>query len=144
MARGGLKEPRRTVDAGAPMIRASRSWVAVLATALLLAVPAVRAANVADITDVSPKVDEAPTPVKTVMPGYPDKLRKDGVSGIVSVVVVVDEQGEVAAAEVSKSTHDAFTEPALDAVRRWKFKPAVLAGKAVKVRLTIPLRFNPV
>jgi periplasmic protein TonB len=100
------------------------------------------ALNVDEITDVTPKVDEAPTPVRTVAPVYPAELRQAGVNGVVSVVVVVDETGDVMAAEVNKSTHEQFNEPALEAVRRWKFKAAKLDGKSVKVRVTIPVRFT--
>ena len=101
-----------------------------------------RALTVAEITDISPKVDEAPAPLRTFAPDYPAALRDAKINGVVSVVLVVDETGEVLAAEVSKSSHDDFRGPALDAIRRWKFKPAKLAGKAVKVKVTIPVRFS--
>lgn len=100
------------------------------------------ALTVAEITDVSPKVDEAPAPVRTVAPDYPGSLREAKVNGVVSIVLVVDESGDVLAAEVAKSTHDDFTSPALNAIRRWKFRPAKVAGKAVKVKVTIPVRFT--
>jgi protein TonB len=118
-----------------------RSIVSLLFCSFALAVTA-PALTVAEITDVSPKVDEAPVPLKTYAPDYPATLRDGKVGGVVSVVLVVDEGGEVLAAEVSKSTHEEFKEPALDAVRRWKFKAAKLAGKPVKVRVTIPVRFT--
>jgi len=100
------------------------------------------ALTVAEITDVSPKVDEAPTPLRTFAPDYPAALRAAKVNGVVSIVLVVDESGEVLAAEVGKTTHEEFKEPALDAVRRWKFKPAKLDGRPVKVKVTIPVRFT--
>jgi protein TonB len=100
------------------------------------------ALTVSEITDVSAKVDEAPAPVRTVAPDYPASLRAAKVNGVVSVVLVVDESGDVLAAEAAKSTHDDFTDPALNAIRRWKFKPAKLEGKAVKVKVTIPVRFT--
>jgi len=102
----------------------------------------VRALTVSEITDVSPKVDEAPAPVRTPAPEYPATLRDSKISGIVSVVLVVNEAGEVIAAEIGKSTHDDFNAPALEAIRRWKFKPAKLSGNAVKVKVTIPVRFS--
>lgn len=108
----------------------------------LALVASAKALTVAEITDVSPKVDEAPAPLRTFAPDYPSALRAAKVNGVVSVVVVVDESGEVLASEVSKSTHEEFKEPALDAIRRWKFKPAKLDGKNVKVRVTIPMRFS--
>jgi periplasmic protein TonB len=105
-------------------------------------VGALSALTVAEITDAVTKVDEPPAPVRTVAPKYPDQLKQDGVSGVVTVTMVLNEKGEVLAAEVVKTTHDAFSEPALDAIRRWRFKPGKNGGVAVKVKVTIPLRFN--
>ncbi|HWA24804.1 MAG TPA: energy transducer TonB, partial [Lacunisphaera sp.] len=99
------------------------------------------ALSVSEITDVSPKVDEPPAPVRTFMPEYPDSLRNAKVNGLVSVMIVIDETGDVIAAEVAKTSHEDFAEPAVTAVRRWKFKPAKLEGKSVKVKVTIPVRF---
>ena len=100
------------------------------------------ALSVADFTDVMPKVDEAPVPVKTHAPVYPQDLRREGVAGMVSIVIVISETGDVLAAEVGKSTNSKFDQAALDAVKTWKFKPAKLADKAVKVRVTVPVRFS--
>jgi protein TonB len=120
-----------------------RIIVSLLVSSFALAASAA-ALTVAEVTDVSSQVDEAPIPVKTAVPEYPASLRNDKVSGVVSVTIVVDEAGEVRAAEVSKSTHEEFKEPALEAMRRWKFKAARFEGKAVKVKVTIPVRFNAV
>lgn len=100
------------------------------------------AANVADITDVTPKVDENPVPVKTPPPAYPADLEKQGISGTAVVTVVIDENGDVIAAEARKASNDAFLTPAVEAVKAWKFKPGKLAGKAVKTKVAIPLKFN--
>ena len=112
-----------------------------LSLALLWAAP-LFALSVAEITDITPKVDENPVPVRTTTPEYPKQLKADSVNGIVTVVVVVDESGSVLACEVAKSTHAGFNDSAIEAVKKWKFKPAVLAGKPVKVRVTIPVRFS--
>ena len=88
-----------------------------------------------DANGIYSKVDESPIPVKTPPPKYPDALRRDGISGVVAVAVVIDET-------VSKSSHMAFERPSLDALKSWKFKPARVAGNAVKVRVTVPMRFN--
>src|SRR5688500_11694846 len=94
-------------------------FVSLLISSFALAASA-PALTVAEITDVSPTVDEAPIPVKTAAPEYPETMRAGKVSGVVSVVLVVNEAGDVLAAEVSKSTHEDFKVPALDAVLRWK------------------------
>jgi protein TonB len=88
------------------------------------------------------KVDVNPVPTKTPPPKYPDEMKRAGVSGVVAVTIVIDEQGEVASAVVAKSTNPEFEAPALAAVKKWKFKPGKKDGVPVKVRVTIPLRFD--
>lgn len=88
------------------------------------------------------KVDENPVPVKTPPPHYPDSLKREGISGVVAVVIVIDEKGAIISSSIAKSSNAEFERPALDAVKGWKFKPAKKDGNPVKVRVTIPLRFN--
>lgn len=88
------------------------------------------------------KVDENPVPVKTPPPKYPESLKREGVSGLVAVVIVIDEKGMIIGSSIAKSSNPEFEKPALDAVKNWKFKPAKKDGVAVKVRVTVPLRFN--
>jgi periplasmic protein TonB len=88
------------------------------------------------------KVDENPVPIKTPPPRYPESLKRDGVSGVVAVILVIDEKGAIMSSSVAKSSHPDFEKPALDAVKNWKFKPAKKDGNVVKVRVTVPLRFN--
>lgn len=95
-----------------------------------------------DAEGIYNKVDENPSPSKTVKPEYPRDLKRDGVEGIVAVAIVIDETGSVVSAKVSKSSNPGFDQAALDAISKWKFKPGKKEGKAVKVRVTIPFRFN--
>ncbi|ATC64056.1 hypothetical protein CMV30_08885 [Nibricoccus aquaticus] len=97
--------------------------------------------SVADDT-IYTKVDENPVPVKTPPPRYPDSLKREGVSGVVAVTIVIDETGAVASTSVAKSSHPDFERPAMEAVAKWKFKPAKKDGAAVKVKVTLPLRFS--
>ncbi len=86
------------------------------------------------------KFDKPPVPTKTPPPNYPSSLK--GVNGMVAVVVIIDEKGSVIDATVTKSSDPAFEDPSLDAIKRWKFKPAEKDGQAVKAKVTIPVRFN--
>lgn len=86
------------------------------------------------------KFDKPPVPTKTPPPTYPPSLK--GVSGMVAVVVIIDEKGSVVDATVTKSSDPAFENPSVDAIKRWKFKPAEKDGQAVKAKVTIPVRFN--
>lgn len=84
---------------------------------------------------------EPPVPVRTVPPEYPTELRRDGVSGVVTLKCQIDEKGDVTGAEVEKSTNSAFEASAIAAVRKWKFKPAKQDGAPVSIRVSIPIKF---
>jgi periplasmic protein TonB len=88
------------------------------------------------------KVDERPSPIKTANPDYPTDLKREGINGLVSVITVIDEKGDVIDVSVKKASHQAFEQPAKDAIKKWKFTPAKKDGKAVKVRVTIPVKFS--
>lgn len=90
--------------------------------------------------DAITKFDKPPVPTKTPPPTYPSSLK--GVNGMVAVVVIIDEKGSVVDATVTKSSDPAFEDPSIDAIKRWKFKPAEKDGQAVKAKVTIPVRFN--
>ena len=86
--------------------------------------------------------DEAPVPTRTAAPAYPYELKREGVAGMVSVSITVDENGNVISPVVKKSTRLEFEKPALDAVAKWKFKPAKKNGQPVAVKVTIPMKFS--
>ncbi len=85
---------------------------------------------------------EPPVPVRTVAPVYPEELRREGTSGVVTVSILIDEKGNVQEPKVVKTTHEAFSGPALEALAKWKFKPAKKAGEAVAMRVSIPIQFT--
>ena len=72
----------------------------------------------------------------------PVELRSRKVEGTVVVSFIVDATGRVVQPKVEKATLEAFERPALDAVRQWRFDPAVRAGEKVPSRLRIPIRFS--
>lgn len=84
---------------------------------------------------------ENPVPVRTVKPQYPADLRDRGVSGLVMVKCTIDEQGNVSETSIVKSSNEAFDKFAVDALKRWKFKPAREGGNPVAVQVTIPIKF---
>lgn len=85
---------------------------------------------------------ENPVPVRTVAPDFPDEMRRQHLNGIVMVSCQIDPEGHVQDPKVVKTTNDAFSEPAMAAVKKWKFKPAHRDGVAVAIRVTIPLKFT--
>jgi protein TonB len=57
---------------------------------------------------------------------------------------VVGTDGKVQSPKVAKSSHSAFEQPALDALKQWKFEPGVKGGQRVacKMRVTITFKQN--
>jgi protein TonB len=55
----------------------------------------------------------------------------------------VDETGRVVNPRVEKASYPEFEKPALEAVRQWKFEPAIKGGKRVSCRMRVPFRFQP-
>lgn len=88
------------------------------------------------------KVDINPIPVKTPPPVYPLDLKRAGTSGIVVVSIVIDEAGLVTDATVVKSTNVGFEENAVASIKKWKFKPGKVDGTPVKVRVSVPMKFD--
>lgn len=85
---------------------------------------------------------EPPVAVRMVPPKFPPQLAREGVSGIVAVRCTIDEKGNVTEPVVEKSSNAAFDQPALDAITKWRFKPATKDGTPVPLKVTIPIRFN--
>ncbi|WP_052882684.1 energy transducer TonB [Kiritimatiella glycovorans] len=87
------------------------------------------------------QLDQRPRVLYQPAPRYPPDLRSKGVEGTVYVIFVVNTSGRVEQARVQKSTHPAFEEPALKAVKKWKFEPGKRKGKPVRFRMRVPISF---
>ena len=96
------------------------------------------APGVYDISQVRP----APTPTQQVRPRYPLELRKAGIGGEGVVLFTVTTEGEVVDAMVVRATDVRFGEAALEAVLKWKFRPAELNGSVVNCRMMVPIMFE--
>jgi TonB family protein len=112
---------------------------AVLLAAALLAGP-LRAADEEPIRAAGSDVP-APKRTKFVAPVFPEEARTQGLRGIVIVEVVVGTDGSVESVDVVRSVPP-FDEPAIAAVREWKYEPTKVDGKLVRVRLTVPITFS--
>lgn len=89
------------------------------------------------------EIDQKPRAIFQAAPLYPSELRAKKLEGVVTLIFVVDASGKVSNPRVEKSTHPAFDRPALDALRRWKFEPAVKGGQRVGCKMRVPIRFQP-
>lgn len=82
-----------------------------------------------------------PEALTRVAPDYPEVARAEGVSGVVELRALVAADGSVQQVRVSRSVRH-LDQAALDAVRQWRFKPAVCDGHPVAVWVTVPVRFS--
>ncbi len=115
-------------------------------------------------------VEKQPTPTANPAPVYPESARKDSVEGVVWIKLVVDERGNVdtvslinlhcttAGVDVRAGGIDSLAQQRLSeriykaiadlvsatisAAKKWKFTPAMLNGKPVKVWVTIPFKYK--
>ncbi len=76
-------------------------------------------------------------------PAYPPLARRMGEEGRVVLRVQVDPEGTPVALEVrATSGHPRLDQAAMEAVRRWKFVPAVLGGLRVAAWVLVPVSFS--
>ncbi len=73
---------------------------------------------------------------------YPEIARKAGVEGRVILQFIVDENGNVTEPAVVRGIGAGCDEEALRVVREAKFKPGKQRGKAVKVKMSLPITFK--
>jgi protein TonB len=85
---------------------------------------------------------EPPVPVRTVAPEYPATMKASNTSGVVVLLCEIDDKGSVTDAKVSKSTNEAFNQAAIEAVGKWKFRPAKKDGHPVAIRINLPVKFT--
>jgi protein TonB len=82
-------------------------------------------------------------PVKTthVAPLYPVIARQAHIDGVVILEAVLDDRGRVESVRVLRSI-PMLDQAAVDAVRQWRFTPALLNGQAVPVVMTVTVNFT--
>jgi protein TonB len=101
---------------------------------------------IGDTTNVvmtSESVDEPPLPVHRVAPKYPEKARRKGITGNVTISLLVSNTGAVKDTRIVNSQPaGVFEESAINAVRQWRFQPAIYKGAPVAIRVTLPMSFG--
>jgi len=87
--------------------------------------------------------EEAPMLVRMVMPDYPPDARSRRLEGFVELRIVVDASGDVTEAEVLRASPPGiFEDKAIEAIMKWKYRPAKLRNSAVSVRITQTVEFT--
>jgi TonB family protein len=83
-----------------------------------------------------------PRLIHRVNPEYPAALRRSGVKGAVEIEALIGTDGVPREVKVVKSDHPALSPLALNAVKRWRFRPGTLDGEPVDVIFRTTLNFN--
>lgn len=85
-----------------------------------------------------------PVPLSRPAPRYPREALSRNIGGTVRVQVVVSPDGSVERMEMAQSSGDRYLDrAAMEAVRRWRFIPAMRNGQPVTGTVVVPLEFNP-
>jgi protein TonB len=88
-------------------------------------------------------LEERPVRIGGPAPLYPELLRRARIEGHVTVECVVDTAGrtEPGSVKIVASTHPLLEQPVRDAAAAWLFQPGRMDGRAVRVRVRVPLNF---
>lgn len=87
-------------------------------------------------------LDQSPRVVFQPAPQYPPELKKKKIQGTVYVLFIVDQDGKARDPKIQKTDNPAFDTPAMNAVKKWRFEPGKVAGRAVQFRMRVPITFS--
>jgi protein TonB len=85
---------------------------------------------------------KAPVLQTRVDPTYPEAARKARMEGVVILEAIITATGSVEDVRVLKSVNPLLDASAVRAVQQWRYKPATLNARAVRVYLTVTVTFN--
>lgn len=83
-----------------------------------------------------------PVPIFTPEAEFSDEARRQKYQGVCMISVIVDAQGNPQSPRVVRRLGMGLDEKALEAVSRYRFKPAKKDGKPVAVRMTVLVNFR--
>lgn len=111
--------------------------------------PAASFARSADAVQTEPGVQQPgvngvslPVCIYCPSPDYTDLARTAKYRGTVELSLLVTKDGTVESAVVLKGAPFSLAEQAVGAVKKWKFKPAKMAGRSVPVRVPVDIEFQ--
>lgn len=144
---GAFREMQVTLTMSGAAPARQRVPAAVIATAATRHTPTTSAAveNTAGEQHDEPLVESRydVAALNNPIPPYPLAARRQGVEGRVVLRAQVLEDGRCAELRIIRSSgHALLDESALATVRRWRFVPAMRAGRAVSSWVEVPIHFQ--
>jgi len=97
--------------------------------------------NAAANFDTVPPGVLAPLPINYVEPKYSRYAQKHHISGECVIGLTVDIHGIPQNVHIVTSLEPTLDENAVDAVRKWRYTPAMIKGNAVPFESTIKIKF---
>jgi TonB family protein len=85
---------------------------------------------------------KAPEKINAPPPQYTEIARKARIQGVVIVQAIIDKEGQVTNVKVLKGLPMGLDQAAVDAIKKWQFKPATLNGKPVAVYYNLTVNFQ--
>ena len=85
---------------------------------------------------------QRPEAILRVEPAYTEAARRACIQGYLILDLYVDERGNVARVDVLKGLPMGLTEAAVDAARRWRFRPAERSGRAIPIVYSVTVNFS--
>ena len=87
----------------------------------------------------------SPVPVRKVDPKYPPTLRNENVEGEVVLYAIIRRDGSVDSIQLLKGVEPELDQNAMEALARWRFRPATRGGVPVELEAVvhIPFRNSP-
>jgi protein TonB len=87
--------------------------------------------------------EDAPKPIETPQPKYPPLAQEAGIEGKVILNVFIDKGGNVKNAIVIKGVpNTGLDEAAIEAIKKWKYEPALQRGQPVGVWVSQIVKFE--
>jgi protein TonB len=83
-----------------------------------------------------------PEAISRVNPVYTEAARRARIQGVVIVETIIDKTGTVTNVRVLKPLPMGLDQAAVDAVKKWKFRPAQLNGRPVNVYFVLTVNFQ--
>jgi protein TonB len=86
----------------------------------------------------------SPIPIRRASPSYTAEAMRARAQGVITVECVVEPNGECGDVRVVRAFMPPFglDQQALEAARRWRFRPGTRAGEAVPVLVNLEIEFN--
>lgn len=86
-------------------------------------------------------LDQQPRAIYQPGPTMTSALKKKA-PGTVYIIFIVDKRGRVVSPKIERSSDPVFNNPALSAIKKWKFEPGKRNGQPVQSRMRLPMTFT--